>query len=229
MKALLLAAGLGTRLRPLTESVPKCLVPIKKIPLLKIWLEKLKEIGISDILINTHYLANKVEEFVIEGGYEGQVNLVYESKLLGTAGTLLKNINFFRGDEDTIVIHADNYCCEKLTSLIKAHESRPKNCLMTMLVFETANPSECGIVRLDQNQIVTEIHEKKKTPPGNLANGAIYIFTPEAITIIMKECNSAIDIVLDVIPNFLGKIYSYKTENTFLDIGNLKNYQKANE
>jgi mannose-1-phosphate guanylyltransferase len=229
VKALLLAAGLGTRLRPLTESVPKCLVPIKNIPLLKIWLEKLKEVGVADILINTHYLVNKVEEFLIKEGYEGQVNLVYESKLLGTAGTFLKNINFFCGDDDAIVIHADNYCSEKLTFLIKAHESRPKNCLMTMLVFETENPSECGIVRLDQNQIITEIHEKKKTPPGNLANGAIYIFTPKAINIIMEECNSAIDMVLDVLPNFLGKIYSYKTEGIFLDIGTLKNYQKANE
>lgn len=229
MKALLLAAGLGTRLRPLTESMPKCLVPIKNVPLLKIWLEKLNEIGVADILINAHYLAEKVESFLVKEGYKNQVNLVYESELLGTAGTLLKNIQFFCEDEDVIVIHADNYCREKLTGLVKAHESRPPNCLVTMLVFEATNPSECGIVILDDNKIINEIHEKKKNPPGNLANGAIYIFTPEAITMIKKECYAAIDIVIDILPIFMGKIYSYKTENIFLDIGTLKNYQKANE
>ena len=64
MRALLLAAGLGTRLRPITDKIPKCLVPIQGRPLLEIWLDKLCEVGVQEFLVNTHYLAAQVEEFI---------------------------------------------------------------------------------------------------------------------------------------------------------------------
>ena len=94
MRAILLAAGLGTRLRPITDTIPKCLVLIHGKPLLQIWLEKLTEVGIGPFLINTHYLHKQVEKFIEESEFSEQVELVYEEKLLGTAGTLSKNIDF---------------------------------------------------------------------------------------------------------------------------------------
>ena len=84
MKAFLLAAGLGTRLRPLTDSVPKCLLPINGKPILEIWLEKLAECGVEEVLINTHHLADQVEGFIQEN--QGKrawpaIRLFFESKL----------------------------------------------------------------------------------------------------------------------------------------------------
>ena len=70
MKAILLAAGFGTRLRPLTNNIPKCLVPIKGKPLLEIWLDKLSDVGVKDFLINTHYLYDKVESFIKKSKYK---------------------------------------------------------------------------------------------------------------------------------------------------------------
>ena len=95
MKALILAAGYGKRLRPLTNNVPKCLVKIGKKSLLQIWLEKLEKQGIKEFLINTHYKSEKVERFIKKSKFAKKVKLVYEKKILGTGGTLYKNLDFF--------------------------------------------------------------------------------------------------------------------------------------
>jgi len=104
MKALLLAAGYGTRLRPLTEHLPKCLVPIKGQPLLGIWLEHLDAAGCGPFLVNTHYRAEQVAAFIEASPFRAQVTLTHEKHLLGTAATLLGNLDFF-GGEDGLLIH----------------------------------------------------------------------------------------------------------------------------
>jgi len=96
VRVLLLAAGFGTRLRPLTDTVPKCLVPVKGIPLLEIWLNRLTDSGFGPFLINTHYLAKQVQAFVANSSLRDQIKLVNEPNLLGTAGTLNRNIDFLR-------------------------------------------------------------------------------------------------------------------------------------
>jgi mannose-1-phosphate guanylyltransferase len=226
MNALILAAGFGTRLKPLTNTIPKCLVPINGKPLLGLWIEKLSKLSVSKILINTHYLPNQVSNFIIKNNYKEICKIVNEDVLLGTAGTLLNNINDLLL-EDCILLHADNYTKDDINKLINAHHNRPKNCLITMLVFETNNPSSCGILELKDN-IVVNIYEKVDNPPGNLANGAIYILSKEAINIIKNDFPKAKDFVNDILKNFLGKIFSYHTKEIFLDIGTIENYLKAN-
>ena len=120
MRALLLAAGLGTRLRPLTNVTPKCLVRIKGKPLLEIWLDRLAEAGVGPFLVNTHHLAPQVERFVKTSHYCDQVALVHEPVLRGTAGTLIANIPFFCR-QDGLLIHSDNYCLADIRAFIGAH------------------------------------------------------------------------------------------------------------
>ena len=160
MRAILLAAGFGTRLRPLTNVIPKCLVPIKGVPLLGIWLARLEKAGVGPFLVNTHYLADKVQEFIRLSSYEEKTKLAHEDYLLGTAGTLIKNLDFYQ-DEDGLLIHADNYCLADLEAFIHAHINRPKGCLMTMMIFQTTNPSSCGIVELDKQGVVIRFHCQK--------------------------------------------------------------------
>jgi len=225
MRAMLLAAGLGTRLRPITDTVPKCLVPIGGKPLLQIWLEKLSEAGFGPFLINTHYLHERVEEFVESSPFRDQITLTYESDLLGTAGTLSKNVEFFQG-EDGAVLHADNYCLADLKEFKNAHKERPKECLMTMMTFRTGDPKSCGIVELDDKGIVVGFHEKVKSPPGDLANGAIYIFSREAFDFIVREDDFIGDISNDLIPLLMRKIFTYVTAEVFVDIGTPERYGK---
>lgn len=224
MKALLLAAGFGTRLRPLTNSVPKCLVPIKGKPLLEIWLDRLSASGVEQFLINTHYLPEVVEKFIQASEYNNKATILYEPVLLGTAGTLIANKRFFKG-EDGLLIHADNYCLANFDEFFETHSNRPKNCLMTMMTFQTENPSSCGILELDEHGIVLAMHEKVASPPGNLANGAIYLLSHELIAM-LREGTS--DFSNEVLPTLMGKIYTYETKEIFLDIGTPETYQMAN-
>lgn len=227
MRALLLAAGFGTRLRPLTDRMPKCLVPIKGESLLGIWLRILFESNIESCLINTHYLSTQVEKFVSDSIYKNKVFTIFEPELLGTAGTLIKNIDFFRG-EDGLLIHSDNYCLANLDEFISAHKNRPKECLITMMTFRTKNPSQCGIVITDERGIVIEFHEKVKMPPGNLANGAIYAVSPEFLSKIKSEYVNAKDFSTEILCHFMGKIYTHEVRETLIDIGTPESYYLAN-
>jgi mannose-1-phosphate guanylyltransferase len=227
MRALLLAAGLGTRLRPLTDTMPKCLVPIKGEPLLGIWLERLTQAGIGPFLVNTHHLAAQVEAFIQESSFHAQVTLVNEPKLLGTAGTLIANLGFFQR-EDGLLIHADNYCLANFTEFQHAHRNRPPECVMTMMTFRTTDPSSCGIVELDDRGVVIGFHEKVAKPPGNLANGAVYIFSNELLDRLNTDLQMVKDFSTEVLNHFVGNIYSYETSAMFLDVGTSKTYEQAN-
>lgn len=227
MRAILLAAGLGTRLRPLTDGMPKCLVPIGGRPLLDIWLDRLAQAGIGPCLVNTHYLAEQVENFVSDKSLGNRVRLVHEPQLLGTAGTLIANLDFF-GDGNGLLIHADNYCHEDLRNFVAAHRHRPSHCLMTMMTFRCDKPSSCGIVELNADSIVVGFHEKSPTPPGNLANGAVYALSAELITTLRGDWCDSKDFSTEVLPRLLGRIYTYETKQPFIDIGTPNNYAKAN-
>ena len=228
MRAILLAAGLGTRLRPLTNKVPKCLLLIKEKPLLEILLKQLKESDIGPFLINTHYYSKQVEEFIETSGFSDQVELVHESKLLGTAGTLIANLDFYQ-DQDGLLMHADNYCLADFDAFVEAHNRRPSGCLMTMMTFSTSVPCLCGIVELDKKGVVIGFHEKVDNPPGNIANGAIYILSKELIGILKTDFTNSKDFSKEVIPAMIGKIFTYETKNFFIDIGTTDNLRKANQ
>lgn len=227
MQALILAAGLGTRLKPITDSTPKCLVEIKGKKLLEIWFEKLENIGVRNFIINTHYLSEKVESFIKESRFRNKVTISYEKKLLGTAGTLSQNINSIT--EDLVFLHADNFTTDDLKLLIENHRSRPKNCLMTMLTFKTNNPKNCGIVQVNHNNVMIDFIEKPKNYIGSEANGAIYILSKEFLKIFRAKYHKAFDFSYDVIPNFKNQIYTFHTNSFFVDIGSEKNLRLAND
>ncbi len=227
MRAMLLAAGYGTRLRPLTEKIPKCLLPIKGKPLLQIWVDNLLEAGVGKILINTHYLSEQVNEFFEKNDYKDYVTLIHEKELLGTAGTLIKNIEFYQG-ENGFLIHSDNFCLENLANFIEAHLNRPKKSLMTMMTFRTNVPEQCGIVELDENSLVKNFYEKTLNPPGNLANGAVYLMTKDFLNDLKKNHSTKKDFSNEILNQYLGRIFSFETRKTFIDIGNIVNYNYVN-
>ena len=226
MRAILLAAGLGTRLRPITDTIPKCLVPIKGRPLLEIWIKNLLNSGVKEILINTHYLSHLVAEYIRKSEYRNSIQIVHEDVLLGTAGTLKKNIKFFDG-QDGLLIHADNYCEDELVGFYEAHRKRPSECLITMMTFRTDSPNSCGIVEIDKNKILVDFHEKKINPPGNLANGAIYALSSKLLNEIEANNGLGNDFSLDVINAYKEKILTYETKKILLDIGTEHNYNKV--
>ena len=222
MRALLLAAGLGTRLRPLTDTTPKCLVPIKGKPLLDIWCEALLAAGVTKLLINLHYKSEQVQQHLESSKFSESVETIYEPSLLGTAGTLLENRKFF-GNQDGILLHADNYCEANIPELISAHEARPSNCDLTMLAFRTSTPETCGILEVSKNQVLQKMYEKSSDDHGNLANAAFYILSKKLIS----ELKDETDFSNEVIPKYFGKTLVVETSETFIDIGTPESYAHA--
>ncbi len=219
VKALLLAAGLGTRLRPLTNHWPKCLMPIGGRPLLEYWLHDLKEIGVEDVLVNMHYFNEIFESFLGQETYQGWVTSDYEKNLLGTAGTLRKHYDYYK-DATVLLVHADNFCQCDLGAFIEAHNNRPSGTVMTMMTFTSPTPETCGIVELSDNGIVQTMHEKVENPPGNKANAAVYLLEPEILDWI-KDQNGIFDFSTEVLPRYFGKMYSWHNGQVHRDIGNV--------
>jgi mannose-1-phosphate guanylyltransferase len=226
MKAILLAAGLGTRLRPVTDTIPKCLIPIQGRPLLDYWLQLLFEQGIEEVLINTHYLPEQIHDYVSKNKWTDKITLVHEEKLYGTGGTILNNSSFF-DDEPILVAHADNLTIFNVQDFAQKFNTRPTDVDITMMTFMTDTPTTCGIVELDQNSIVQKFHEKVDNPPGNMANAAIYIFSPEVIHFMRSLNQSTIDISTEIIPKFLGRMNTFQNNLYLRDIGSIKSLTAA--
>ena len=227
-KALLLAAGLGTRLSPLTDIWPKCLMPIKNRPLLEYWLGILHKVDIDNVLVNTHYYSEYVVDFLQQSQFKDWVHSVYEERLLGTAGTLRENADFFQ-NYTVMLAHADNWtCCDFSNFLSYHHNQRPKDTVITMMTFNSPDPSSCGIVELDKNGVVIGFHEKVDNPPGRLANAAVYLIEPEVIEWIKNNPNIS-DFSTEVITQFIGKIATWENKNIHRDIGTFKTLKEAQQ
>lgn len=228
IRALLLSAGIGSRLRPITNSIPKCLVDINGRPLLDYWLELLTFSDVKSILINLHYLPTMVEEFVANSKYPINIKLTRENRLLGTGGTILKN-RFFFGQDPVMLIHADNLSIFDVNSFIKAFNLRDKNTDITMMTFYTDLPEACGIVELNKDGKVIDFYEKIENPPSNLANAAVYILAPTVIDFIASLDKEIIDFSTEVLPHFLGRINTYHNEIYHRDIGTQKSLSLAKD
>jgi mannose-1-phosphate guanylyltransferase len=220
----LLAAGLGSRLAPLTDSVPKCLVPILGKPLLGFWLDLLGEAGAAPIIVNTHHHADAVREFTASSPWRDRILTTHEERLLGTGGTLLAHRERLAGGP-FFVAHADNLSRFRVADFFSAHRFRPTGCLMTMMLFRTPTPESCGIVELDACGVVAAFHEKASNPPGNLANAAIYVMEPETLDILAGTGGA--DISLDLIPRCLGRINTWLNQDYHRDIGTPESYAAA--
>ena len=227
IRALLLSAGFGTRLRPLTYKIPKCLVEINGESLLVNWLKKLEKIGCDEVLINTHYLSSQVNKVIKKWDQKKlKVKTVYEEKLLGTAGTLRNNSNFFENSLG-LLIHADNFTNLDLQEFLKSHYSRNKECNISMVTFKTNNPSQCGIVEVDQNNILKNYFEKVNNPPSNIANGALFAFEESFLNYFLSLPISYDNFSAQVVPLLKGKVQTYFTNNMFIDIGSPESLKLA--
>jgi histidinol-phosphate phosphatase family protein len=217
VKALLLAGGLGTRLRPLTDTVPKCLVGVLDRPLLDYWVDRLAEAGIDLARVNTHALAEQVRGYLAGVNSEGRVHLVesYEPVLLGSAGTVTANADLADLADQIVVIYADNLSDIDLRPLLEFHRSH--NDPFTMVLFRAPNPRACGIAQLDAVGRIVSFVEKPDQPASDLANAGLYVIDASAYREIAAM--KAFDLGFDVLPRFEGRMRGWVWGGYHLDIG----------
>jgi mannose-1-phosphate guanylyltransferase len=223
MKAFLLAAGVGSRLRPLTESIPKCLVPIQGQPLLAIWFQLLKKYGITEVLVNAHAHHSAVARFLRERFPNHRVILAEEPELLGSAGTLAANREWVGAESSFWVLYADVLTNAHLENMLRFHESHPS--AATLGVYRVPDPRRCGIAVVDQAGRIERFLEKPAEPPGNLAFAGLLIGTQTMLEAIPPERPA--DLGFDVFPHLAGKMFAYPIREFLMDVGTPENYQQA--
>jgi mannose-1-phosphate guanylyltransferase len=223
VKAFLLAAGLGSRLRPVTNSIPKCMVDIGDRPLLDIWLDAFDRAGVDEVLVNLHYLPDVVTAHLAGRTGTPAVRTFYEPELLGSAGTLRANRRWVDGDEMFLVCYADNLTSFDLGSLIDAHRRwRP---IATLTAFHSEHPSAGGVLELAPDGRVIGFEEKPAEPVSDLTNAGMYAFHPA----VLDEVDSALpmDIGYHLLPRLVGRARAELVERYFRDIGTVEAYQQA--
>jgi len=227
---MILAAGEGTRLRPLTLKTPKALIPIGGISLVEHTLCWLRTHGIDEVAINLYHLGNKIVDSLGDGSQFGiKIHYSQEERLLGSAGGVKKMEHIF--DSTFVIVYGDVLTYFDLTSMIRFHKQ--KKSMVTMVLSSVSNPWEKGIVQLNDDGKILNFVEKpaNELGLGNLANGGIYVIEREIVDHIPANCTC--DFGHDILPTIMElgmPMYGYVLKNTgyLLDIGNLQNYEQAN-
>ncbi len=229
MKGMILAAGEGRRLRPLTNSLPKPMLPVAGRPLLEHIISHLRHCGVTDLAINLHHLPQAVMEHFGDGSRWGvQIRYSVEAELLGSAGGVKRLQSFF--DEPFVVYYGDLLTRADLRPMIAAHRRRG-DAIATMGLYRVPDPWNRGIVQIDSAGRITRFVEK---PPrdeafSNLANAGIYVLEPEVLNFIPPD--SPCDFGRDVFPALLtagATVAGYVLDAPLIDIGLPEKYREAN-
>ncbi len=223
MKAFLLAAGLGTRLRPLTDTLPKCLVPVKGEPLLGLWLNHLRQHGVTEVCINLHTGAPQVREFLRSRDWGLTLRLAEEAVLLGSAGTLAANRHWVEAEEYFGIFYADVLTNTNIGALRNFH--RPFSPAATLGLYHVPDPARCGIADLNADGVVIGFVEKPQYPHGDLAFSGLMIAGPALLEALPQHVPA--DIGGQVLPKLVGRMRGIVLEDFVLDIGTLENYHRA--
>jgi NDP-sugar pyrophosphorylase family protein len=229
-KGMILAAGEGTRLRPLTLDTPKAVVPIGGIPLIAHTVHWLVSHGIVEVMINLHYQGEKIVASLGDGSALGaKISYSWESALLGTAGGVKRCEGFFGGP--FVVIYGDVLTDCDLTALIAFH--RQRQAVATLALYEAPNPWEAGIVQTAADGKVLDFIEKplRGSEVGNMANSGLYVLEREVLAQIDPDRFS--DFGFHVLPRLIAQgvpVWGYRLPDSayLLDIGSPEKYRRAN-
>lgn len=227
MKAIILAAGKGTRLGPLTRDIPKPMLPLGGQPLIAHLVELLREHGVSEIAVNLHHRPEAIRAYLGDGSKFGvRVTYSYEETLLGSAGAVKRLEPFF--DETFFVLYGDVLTDIDLTALASCHRSRGAS--LTMALHEADEPSRCGIAEVDGGGMVRRFREKPDARDvfSHWANAGVYVAEPSIIRLVPQD--SFFDFGSHLIPLLLEQgddIGAYLSNSYFLDIGSVERYEQA--
>lgn len=231
IKAMIMAAGVGSRLDPLTKSVPKPLVPVANRPVMDILVDNLKSIGVKDIVSNTHYLAEKIINRYENINFGVNFKFIKEDTLSGTAGGLKKCQFFFDKGDEFLVLSADGLSNADLQKGIDMH--RKSGAIATIGIKEIPHEevSHFGVVVTDETGYITEFQEKPSVEEAksNFINTGIYVFDYRIFDYIPE--NTFYDFAKNVFPNLLKdhEINTFVIDNYWTDIGTLEQYQQSTQ
>jgi mannose-1-phosphate guanylyltransferase len=229
MKALFLAGGMGTRLKPLTDDLPKPMVPMMVKPLLERNMLKLKGFGVDEIILSTCYKPQKIEEYFGDGTKLGlKIHYICEDIPLGTGGAIKNAEEFF--DDTFIIFNADILSDINISDMMKFHKEKCAS--VTIAVTQVKNPSAYGVIEYNKDLYAQSFTEKPKCTDlkSNYINAGIYIFEPN----VLKEIpdSQVVSIERETFPQLLKNGYPiavYKSDAYWMDIGTIEKYVQAHQ
>jgi mannose-1-phosphate guanylyltransferase len=231
VKAVLLCAGLGSRLRPLTDTMPKCLVPVGGRPLMDYWFDNLNEAGIEDVVVNTHWLPEVVEEYLAaRGDLLPRVKTLFEAELLGSGGTLAECADWASDADIVVSLYGDLLVTQKISSVVAFH--RTHEFPFTLSVAHADEPWRRGIATVGEGDIVTDFVEKPPNPTSDLAAAGMYAMSPDVLmemVALRDELGLPLDLGTHVIPRLVNRMKAYYAEGVIHDIGTFEAYAEAQE
>lgn len=227
LKAMIMAAGVGSRLDPLTQDVPKPLVPIANRPIMDILFDRLKDISVTDVIANVHYKADQIIERYKNNDMGINFNYIHEKELSGTAGGVKKCQFFFEEGDDFLVLSADGLSNADLKAGIEAHKKSGAIATMGIKQIALEEIPNFGVVVTDENGFVTGFQEKPaiKDAKSDYINTGIYIFNYEIFNYIPE--NTFYDFAKNVFPDLLSKgikINTFPVSQYWSDIGTIDQY-----
>ena len=221
MKALILAAGLGKRLRPLTLKRPKALIPVVNVPVLEKNIHYLKAHGITEIMVNTHYLHEQIEKHISNKEFGIPVHTIFEPHILGTGGAI-KNISDFWGMEPFFIMNADIVTDINISKAYKWHIGNSS--LATLILHRYPRFKK---IKMDKDHCITEI--KKKDDDSALSFTGIHILDPNMLDYMPDGAFGIVDFYMDMINRgFSIKGYVCQ-DHRWRDIGTIRDYMIANK
>jgi NDP-sugar pyrophosphorylase family protein len=223
MKAVILAGGKGTRMRPFTYVVPKPLLPFKERPILEHIILYLKSYGVTDIIITISHLGYQIKNYFGDGqGLGVHIEYFEENEPLGTAGCLLPFREKLK--EPFLVLGGDNLTTMKLDEFMRFH--REKKGIATIAIFEFEEKTKWGIYELDRESKVERFLEKPTFKHN--AGTMIFCLDPRVFDFIPRQ-KGVVNLTDHVIPKLLQtgeKVYGFKFSDFWLDIGSMDDYNK---
>lgn len=221
-KALILAGGKGERLKPITDEIPKPMLPVQGKPILQHVIDLLKKYGVSEVYLSIGYKGEKIKEYFGDGNRFGlKITYIEEKQPMGTAGPLRLARPYLT--ETFIMCNADELKEIDLTDMYLFHKEN--NALATIALTTVPDPSAYGVARLQGNRIA-EFIEKPKDPPSNLINAGLYILEPEVIEMVPEGQSMLEHAIFPKIAK-LGRLYGYSFTGQWIDTGTLERYAKA--
>lgn len=230
-KAMIMSAGVGSRLDPLTKLVPKPLVPIANKPVMDILFEKLYSLGIKDVICNTYYLADKIIDRYSNNNLGINFNYIKEETLSGTAGGVKKCQHFFKNGETFVVLSADGLTNADLEKGIEIHQKSNAIATIGIKQIDKSQVPHFGVVVTDETGFITEFQEKPsiEEAKSNFINTGIYIFNYKIFEYI--PANTFYDFAKNVFPKLLAEhsINTFEVSEYWSDIGTLEQYKQSTQ
>jgi mannose-1-phosphate guanylyltransferase len=229
LKALFLAGGMGTRLRPLTNHIPKPMVPVMGVPLLARSVRELKRCGISEIVLSTCYCSDRIEKYFGDEINNGlKIQCVCEGKPLGTGGAIKNCQKYFDGT--FLIFNSDILSNIDVKAMVDFHKKNHAD--VTIAAAQVKDPSSYGVIEYDSDDKIVSFTEKPKSgeEKSNYINAGVYVFEPKVLDLIPSGIPVSVE--RDTFPLLLKKGYHmavFRKSEYWIDIGTPEKYMQAHK